>query len=71
VLADIIPLLGNLMRMGTTLVAGLIASVLSLVTISIAWIVYRPLLGIVLLVLAVGVVILLKKLAAKPKIAPA
>ena len=54
VLGDVIPFVGSLIGMGTTIVAFLLAAALSLVTIAVAWIYYRPLLGIGLLVLAVA-----------------
>lgn len=54
VLADVIPFLGTVLRAGTGFVSLLVAFVLSIVTIAFAWIVYRPLLGIALLVLAGG-----------------
>ena len=59
VLADVLPFLGSLVRMGTGLLSFLIALPCSLVTIAIAWIVYRPVLGIILLVIAVGSIVLL------------
>ena len=59
VLADVLPFLGSLMRMGTGLLAFLIALPCSLVTIAIAWIFYRPLLGIFLLLVAVGSIVML------------
>ena len=52
VLADVLPILGDIVEMGTGLVAGLIALGCSLVTISIAWIFYRPILGAILLAAA-------------------
>ena len=52
VLADVLPILGDIVGMGTGLVAGLIAIVCSLVTIAIAWLFYRPVLGILLLAVA-------------------
>jgi hypothetical protein len=54
VIADVLPFLGGIVSVGTGLVSFLIAGPLSLVTIAIAWIFYRPLLGIVLLVVAAG-----------------
>ena len=67
VLADVLPFLGSLVRMGTGLLSFLIALPCSLVTIAIAWIVYRPVLGVILLVIAVGsVVMLLKNRKAAP-----
>jgi hypothetical protein len=50
VVADVIPFLGSLVGMGIGLAAFLVALCLSLVTIAIAWVAHRPLLGIGLLV---------------------
>ena len=52
VLADVLPILGDIVGMGTGLVAGLISLICSLVTIAVAWIFYRPVLGIILLAVA-------------------
>jgi transmembrane protein TMEM43 len=52
VVADVLPIFGSLLRAGVAGFVGLVASALSLVTISVAWLTYRPLLGIALLVLA-------------------
>ena len=60
VLADVLPILGNIVGAGTSLIAGLVATVLTLLTISIAWLFYRPLLGIALLVVAVGLTYLIR-----------
>ena len=67
VLADVLPILGNIVEIGTGLVAGVVALACALVTIAIAWIFYRPFLAIFLLVLAGAVVFLLwkKRQAAK------
>lgn len=46
VLGDIVPFIGNLVGVGTTLVAGVCALSFSLLTISVAWLVYRPLIGV-------------------------
>lgn len=59
VLADIVPFFGTLVGYGTGLLAFLLALPLSLSTIAIGWIVYRPLLGIGLLVVSVGLLVLL------------
>lgn len=53
VLADVIPFLGNLVELGTGLAALLLALVVSLVTIAVAWFAYRPVLSIVLILAAV------------------
>lgn len=53
VLASVVPLFGDIIGAGTGIIAFLMASVLSLITIAVAWIFYRPLLAIALLA-AVG-----------------
>jgi hypothetical protein len=53
VVADVLPILGSLMGMGIGLFAVVVAACLSLVTIAVSWLFYRPLVGIGLLVLAV------------------
>jgi hypothetical protein len=55
VLADVIPLFGSIVRMGTGLVAGALGLTLSLVVIAAAWVVYRPVVGIGLLAIAAAV----------------
>ena len=67
VVADVIPFLGDLLGMGLGLFATIIALPLSLITIAIAWIFYRPVIGIILL--SVSAFILLKgfKMAKKKK----
>src|SRR5262245_52501886 len=50
VLADVIPFLGSIVRMGTGLIAFFLAIVVGTITIAIAWFYYRPLLGIGILV---------------------
>jgi len=52
VVADVVPFLGSLLGAGVGVFAALLAGGLSLVTIAIAWLAYRPLLGISLLVVA-------------------
>jgi len=54
VAADIVPLFGGIVGIGIGLVAVLIALPLSLVTIAIAWVAVRPLLGIPLLLIGVA-----------------
>ena len=68
VLVDVLPILGDIVGIGIGLVAGVVAFACSLVTIAVAWIFYRPVLAILLLVLAGGAVFLLwkKRHAAPP-----
>ncbi|TGN14707.1 TMEM43 family protein [Leptospira ilyithenensis] len=49
-----IPILGGILEMGVSIVAGILAFSFSFITIAIAWIFFRPLLGIGLLVLGGG-----------------
>ena len=51
-LANFVPILGNIVESGITLVSLLLAGILSLLTIVIAWIVHRPVVGITLLLIA-------------------
>ena len=55
VIADFIPFLGSIVRMGTGIVAFFLAIVVGTITIAIAWFYYRPLLAIG--ILAAGAVI--------------
>lgn len=59
VIADVIPILGSIVGAGTGLVAGLLGIAWSLVVIAFAWIRFRPVLGISLLVIALALVVLL------------
>ena len=52
VVLDVIPLLGSIAETGTGILAFLIAGVFSFITIAIAWFVYRPLWGIILIAVA-------------------
>lgn len=59
VLADIIPFLGGFVEMGMALLAGLITISLSAATIGFAWLFFRPLIGVPLLVVSVGALVML------------
>ncbi len=52
VFGDVIPFIGNAIRFGTGFVAMGIGLVLSLVTIALGWITYRPLVGLAVLAVA-------------------
>lgn len=67
VLADVLPILGTIVGMGTGLVAFLVASMLSLLTITLAWIFYRPLVGISILVVIAGLAFFLRQKLAQAK----
>jgi hypothetical protein len=72
VLCDVVPAIGSLVGSGVSMISGLVAAVLSTLTIAIAWIVYRPLLGISLVVLAaVGAFFIVGKVRkATPAVVP-
>ena len=69
VLADVLPIFGNIVEMGNGIIAFLVSAVVALLVIAIGWIFYRPILGILILAAAAGLVVLLikkKKKATKP-----
>lgn len=65
VLADVLPPVGTIVEMGTGFVALLVAGAASLTTISLAWLFYRPLIGLPLLALGIGLVAFLVMRLAK------
>ena len=52
ILADILPLAGLIVGVGTGLVAFLLAAMGSLIVFALAWLWYRPVIGVALLLLA-------------------
>ncbi|MDO4569422.1 MAG: TMEM43 family protein [Planctomycetia bacterium] len=66
VLADVIPLLGNIVGFGVGMFSFLLAAIVSLVTIAIGWLYFRPIIAIPLLVLA-GVLLLYTLLGGRAK----
>ncbi len=77
VLADVVPLFGDIAESGIGIISALIAFVLSMFIIALAWLWYRPLIGILLLVLMgaaiFGIITLIAKARAakNAKAAPA
>lgn len=67
-IGKVVPFIGSIVAAGTGLISFVIASVISLVVVAIAWIVYRPLLGIILLVVAAALAVFaaMKIKAAEP-----
>ncbi|NCC24633.1 MAG: hypothetical protein EOM25_05435 [Deltaproteobacteria bacterium] len=55
VLGDVVPFIGDVLRLGTGLISLAIALACSLLVIAMAWIFYRPVLGLALLTAAVAV----------------
>jgi hypothetical protein len=60
VLADVVPIFGNIAEAGIGIISILIALVLSFITVSLAWIWFRPLVGGLLLLISLGCAWLLK-----------
>ena len=71
VLADVIPLFGDIAESGISIISGLLAAVLSFGVIAIAWLFCRPLIGILLLILMgaaiFGIITLIAKVRAAKK----
>jgi hypothetical protein len=61
-----VPFLGEIVEWLGLFLALIMATTLSLLTIAVAWIYYRPLLGITILLLALGVLYLLKFVRKQP-----
>ena len=70
VAGSVVPLLGSLVGAGTGLLSFLVALALSLTTVGIAWIVYRPLLAAGLLVAAAGAMTLLMRRRRPKQVVP-
>jgi len=67
VLADVLPFLGDLAGVGTSLIAFLLATPGTLLVVALAWIYYRPILGILLLAGATTITVVLVRKLQKPK----
>jgi len=67
---DVVPIVGNILNFGIGIFSFIVAAALSLVTIAIAWLFARPLIGIALLVVGVGGFVAFKVMG-KKKAAPA
>jgi len=67
VLSDILPFFGNIMEYVTGAAAFLAALILTIITVALAWLTVRPVLGIALLVAAVLLIVWAKKSSAKKK----
>jgi len=67
VIADVIPFVGNIVSAGTGFISFMAAAAISLTTISIAWVFYRPLIGLAIFAVVIGltVAIVLKLQSAK------
>jgi hypothetical protein len=57
VLADVLPFVGDLVGVGTGIFSILVSLILSLATIAVAWLYFRPLIGIGLLALGLAILV--------------
>ncbi|MEX2577936.1 MAG: TMEM43 family protein [Verrucomicrobiales bacterium] len=72
VFADILPFLGRIVGAGTTAISFLLAAIAWTVIVSLAWILHRPILGIVILAVTAGLIVLaFKKLRKADPVVPA
>ena len=71
VMADVIPFLGNLVGAGISLAAFGVAAPLTFITIAIGWIVYRPVIGILLIMVGGAIFVGIYKMASGKKAAAA
>lgn len=68
IVASVIPFVGRVVGAGMSLVSGLLTLIGASITIAVAWIVYRPLIGIVLLLVAgLGIILLVRASQSAPK----
>jgi len=57
VLGDVIPFLGDIIGLGTGAIGFAMTAVLSAITIAVAWLYYRPIVGLLVLVVGVGIAV--------------
>ena len=67
VVADVVPLAGSIVGAGTGIIAFLLSLVISLFTIGFAWIFYRPLIGVPLVVVAIALIVMTRGKLKKAK----
>jgi len=65
VLVSVLPFLGRLANFGTGIVSFLLTLAIAVAVIAVGWIVYRPVLGISLLVISVGSIVAIRFLKSK------
>ncbi len=61
VFADVLPILGSLVGVGTGIIAALFTVSLSILTVAVAWLVYRPFIAFTMLMVSGGIILLLFK----------
>jgi len=69
-LAKVVPFLASIVGAGIGLICGVLGFAWSLLVISVAWLFYRPLIGVPLVVAAIALIFYLKKVGAGKKAQP-
>ena len=69
VFADVVPFFGKIVRFGTGMLSFLLGLIIGLITIALAWIAYRPMVAIPLLLIALVLIVLSFIRARKKKLA--
>lgn len=70
-LADVVPIIGSVVGAGTFVAAMIFAIPVWLITVALAWVYYRPVIGIALLAAAIAVPILFAMFRSKKTVQPA
>ena len=65
VVADVVPFIGNVLQAGAGIVSAILTAIIAPVVIAIAWLWYRPLISIAVLVVGLGLAYGFKRLAAR------
>jgi Transmembrane protein 43 len=71
VFADVIPMFGTMLGAGIGIFSFLVSAALSFITIAVAWVFVRPVIGITMVVLAIGALFWLLKVGRRKKTARA
>jgi hypothetical protein len=69
-MARILPFLGSLVEIGFAIVSFLLSAIVSLLVIGTAWIFYRPILGVALILTAIACIVMLKRLHSRRPVTP-
>jgi hypothetical protein len=65
VVADVVPFIGNLLGAGASLVSFIVTAVVAPLVIAMAWLWYRPLVSLIVIVVGAGVALALRMLAGR------
>jgi hypothetical protein len=65
VVADVVPLIGNVLQAGAGIVSAILTAIIAPVVIAIAWLWYRPLISVAVLVVGFGIAYGFKQLASR------